>query len=132
MTLCYVLLVKFKTSHSQIITVLTIYRPPNNNHIIFFKEFSDLIHQHISPFLIILGDFNFHFNSTSYPHNKFKDICNELCLSQHVTETTHISGNVLDLIFTHNNYILLANQPTNYTLLTDHYAIKCTLNIKKI
>ena len=131
MTLCDVLLVKFKTSQSQIITVLTIYRPPNNNHIIFFKEFSDLIHQHISPFLIILGDFNFHFNSTSYPHNKFKDICNELCLSQHVTETTHISGNVLDLIFTHNNYILLAKQPTNSTLLTDHYAIKCTLNIKK-
>ena len=112
MTLCDVLLVKFKTSQSQIITVLTIYRPPNNNHIIFFKEFSDLIHQHISPFLIILGDFNFHFNSTSYPHNKFKDICNELCLSQHVTETTHISGNVLDLIFTHNNSILLAKQPT--------------------
>ena len=27
--------------------------------------------------------------------------------------------------------ILLANQPTNSTLLTDHYAIKCTLNIKK-
>ena len=37
------------------------------------------------------------------------------------TETTHISGNVLDLIFTHNNSILLAKQPTNFTLLTDHY-----------
>ena len=36
MTLCDVLFVKFKTSHSQIITILTIYRPPNSNHIIFY------------------------------------------------------------------------------------------------
>ena len=44
---------------------------------------------------------------------------------------THISGNVLDIIFTHNTSTLLANQPTHFTLLTDHYAIKCTLNINK-
>ena len=72
MTLCDVLLVKFKTSQSQLLTVITIYRPPTTNHILFFKEFSDLLHQHISPFLIILGDFNFHFNSKSNPHNQIQ------------------------------------------------------------
>ena len=33
---------------------------------------------------------------------------------------------------THNNSTLLANQPTNSTLLTDHYAIKCTFKISNI
>ena len=50
MTLCSVLLVKFKISHSQIITLLTIYRPTNNNRILFLKELSVLIHQYISPY----------------------------------------------------------------------------------
>ena len=35
-------------------------------------------------------------------------------------------------MYTHNTYTLLANQPTNSTLLTEQYVKKCTVNIKNI
>ena len=50
---------------------------------------------------IILGDFNMHINDiNSNDACIFKDTLTALGLTQHVTTSTNVKGNMLDLIFT--------------------------------
>ena len=50
---------------------------------------------------IILGDFNMHINDSN-PNNAytFIDTFTALGLTQHVTMSTHVKGNILNLMFT--------------------------------
>ena len=60
------------TYNNSMITLLLIYRPPNNDYNTFFTDFTELVHGY-STFsnLIILGDFNFHFDSVLNHHLTF-------------------------------------------------------------
>ena len=50
---------------------------------------------------IILGDFNMHMNYiNSNEVGIFKDTLTALGLTQHIITSTHVKGNILDLIFT--------------------------------
>ena len=50
------------------ITIITIYRPPNFEYITFYSDFSDIIHTYsLHNNLIVLGDFNFYFDSNFKP-----------------------------------------------------------------
>ena len=83
------------------ITIITIYRPPNFEYITFYSDFSDIIHTYSSHNnLIVLGAFNFHFDSNLKQHLHFKLLCNELNLLQYVNFPTHTHGHTLDLILT--------------------------------
>ena len=81
--------------------------------------------------LIILGDFNFHFDSDYNQHLTFKRLGNELNLTQHVNFPTYSHGHKLDIILTLSSSNLI-NRITRSTLLTDHYAIDCNINIFKL
>ena len=51
--------------------IIVIYRPPKADFSIFFDEFHDLINDalHLNAYkVIIVGDFNYHFDSSSSPH----------------------------------------------------------------
>ena len=114
------------------ITLLLIYRPPNNDYNTFFTDFTELVHGY-STFsnLIILGDFNFHFDSVLNHHLSFKRLCTELNLTKHVNFPAHSHGHTLDIILTLFSSNLI-NRITRSTLFTDHYAIDCHINITKL
>ena len=80
---------------------------------------------------IICGDFNIKYNTEFTDVANFADLLDCAGFIQHVTDSTHVSGNVLDLIITHrcSNIISSAVIPT--TLLTDHHAVEYELRYRK-
>ena len=127
-TNCDLLLTKIKHNNLSL-SLLLIYRPPNNDYRSFITDFTDIIHDHSTENLLILGDFNFHVNTDLLHYYKFKMTYNELNLTQHVNFLTHIHGNTLDLILTFTDSKLLNKPPVRHTLLTDHYSIDFTITM---
>ena len=83
--------------------IIVIYRHPKPDFSTIFNEFSDLINaflHHNEYKLMIVGDFNYHFDSSFQPHSLFKKLTESIGLHQHINCPTHVSGNILDLIFT--------------------------------
>ena len=91
------------TSKNFTVNFLLVYRPPLASTLnCFTDEFlvllEDIIAQHQN--IIILGDFNIHFNDDLDPDTiQFKDTMLALGLQQHVTESTHNLGNILDHVY---------------------------------
>ena len=70
------------TYHAKSITLLVIYRPPitrNNGSSVadFFSEFSDILDEYVSlaDELVIVGDFNFHFDAPDNMCTVFPNCC---------------------------------------------------------
>ena len=78
----------------------TIYRPPKPNNA-FLQEFSAFLTNlcPVSPNLILLGDFNIHWDSINNVFTKdFTSCLDSFGLQQHVDFPTHSKGHILDLI----------------------------------
>ena len=80
----------------------------------------------------MVGDFNFHVDQPD-DHNAsvFLDILDSADLGQHVTEATHKKGHTLDLVITRKSAHLVSNLSVKRGLPSDHYAIKCYINISR-
>ena len=77
------------------------------------------------------GDFNLHINNENYEHAAtFKESMIALGLEQHVARPTHKSGNILDLIFTENNFEINIHTCMIGNLLSDHYMINCITSLR--
>ena len=124
-------------SHPQNhITFACIYRPPPSTqnkltNSMFFTDFDTLLDHYssLTGKLVILGDFNFHYDQQDNPDTK------RLCLSlrnhnltQHVTQPTHQRGHTLDWLVTRDND-LIVNTDISTDLPSDHSAILATLNL---
>ena len=118
------------------VIVLLVYRPEpsQRNHYNlsdFFDEFSDLISQiqgNKKP-LLIIGDFNFHLNSTKDVNaRKFNEVLSMFNLTQHVKGPTHVAGNTLDLVITRQNCQIVQSCITD-ELISDHCSILVNLNL---
>ena len=112
-----------------ILHVIVCYRPPDNPYKQFFVDFTDIIHGLYDKNLLILGDFNFHFDSNINPHNDFQRLCSDINLNQHVSTPTHKHGHTIDLYLTKSNSNLIISCPKQSTLLTDHYVITSQLDL---
>ena len=62
---------------------------------------------------------------------KFLNILSNRNLSQHITESTHIAGHTLVLVITNSDDDIRIDFPTIGNLISDHYAVKCSLSIFK-
>jgi hypothetical protein len=83
------------------------------------------------PF-IITGDFNIHVNSkTDCDSLKFVDLLLSMGLQQHVEFSTHVSGNILDLVITREVDSILGSLPRPDHIFSDHMAISFGLNSSK-
>ena len=96
-----------------------------------FKEFNDLILTipiSTKSQTTILGDLNYNFHSTQYPHSSFKYIIDSLDMNQVVHFPTHTAGYTLDLIFcrSHDSCNCLIKCAKS-DLLTDHFIITFTV-----
>ena len=81
---------------------------------------------------IILGDFNMHINDTnSNDACTFLDTFTALGLTQHVTMSTHVKSNILNLMFTEeiSNIKLTSCQAGPF--LSDHKLVTASLNIHR-
>ena len=125
---------------SSIICIIVIYHPPISvknglTHAAFFDDFSSLLKRLVSSTgrLLLAGDFNFHVNDSSdNTANKFLDLLScfnlEVC---NVHTPTHKNNNTLDLIITRSGEETVLNLSINDPVISDHFAVLCTLAIKR-
>ena len=130
LTNCQALFLKIKINHLSIFDILLVYRPPSTPTQLFTSELTHILTQIPLNKLIILGDFNYHYDENKYPHI-FKQTIETLSLKQHITFTTHIHGHIIDIVLTSINSQIYISEITRGELITDHYMIKFNINIKK-
>ena len=78
--------------------------------------------------VIILGDFNVHFNN-AFKSARLRNLLQDFQLTQHVSDSTHKTGNTIDFVITHMHENLLISVVVRDYALSDHHTVECTLNI---
>ena len=119
---------------SAILRIIVIYRLPRPDYSIFFDELSDCINDslHSSSFkFICMSDLNYNFESIYQAHSLFRKLTESLGLHQHVSCPTHISGNILDLIFTPNDTPTQFISPCIRSDLLTDYLIHTSSSLRK-
>ena len=119
------------------INFFCLYRPPpsqrnNLSDSMFLQQFPKLLEfAHTTPgCLLILGDFNFHFDCPSDPcMAKILDFLNIFNLEQSVRTPTHKGGHIIDWIIHRPSDNILQNTNISYELSSDHYCITCQLDV---
>ena len=86
-----------------IFDILLVYRPPSTPTQLITSELTHILTQIQLNKLIILGDFNYHYDENKYHHNIFKQTIETLSLKQHITFVTHIHGHIIDIVLTSIN-----------------------------
>jgi hypothetical protein len=120
------------------VRIITVYRPPPSTKnkftvAMFMDEFSAFISDILTAKenLLILGDFNFHVDDAACSKAKqFIKLIDSFCLDQHVNQTTHEDGHILDLVMTRSNCELVSNFSVLDTGVSDHYWVHFLLNQK--
>ena len=117
-----------------------IYHPPpslrnkttNNMFVDEFLEFtSTTLPSHTNN--IYIGDFNLHLSDEADTDSAiFRDATEAMGLYQHVAFLTHQSGNTLDLVLSDLGQETSVMTTNPGPFITDHRAIVCTLNLKKL
>nr|DBA11553.1 TPA_asm: ORF13 [Malaco herpesvirus 2] len=117
----------FKITNYLTLRFNLIYKPTG----VFSKDFADdmnlLINKKRTSHgkFLLLGDFNFHLDEIGKDMNaqKFSSFLNSHNLIQHVTQSTHNRGHILDLIITKNKELSINNISVNQSVKSDHKAI---------
>ena len=82
--------------------------------------------------LLITGYFNIHmdeFNNTDTMH--LSEILETMGLQQHVTQSTHEKGHILDLVITRWCDDVIDGVPILDYLFSDHFSVLCNLKMTK-
>ena len=135
---CFELLEVVLTIRSTHVRLVALYRPPpsKRNGLTksqFFTEFREYLHSlsTSSGILVIVGDFNFHWDNPSHTDTvNMKDILEEYGLCQHINEQTHTSGHTLDWVITRSSDNIVNSSEVS-SLISDHHAVHFTLNLEK-
>jgi hypothetical protein len=114
---------------SRHFNVLLVYRPPVLKPPLklddFLREFNELLllASDVQGELVIAGDFNLHIDNISSPGTaRFLELLNNYDLQQHVTQSTHSGGHVLDLVITCSEHPVTDVQVVDYSL-SDHSSV---------
>ena len=116
--------------HKESFYFLNIYRPPSSSTTSFFEPFQSLLEDihHTTENLVIIGDFNFHLETTCSNSKAFDSFIDSFDLIQKVNLTTDIHGHTLDLVLTKSNNDNISNVHTT-DAFSDHFSISFTLNL---
>jgi len=109
----------------EIVRLCVIYRPPTSSKLgqpisTFLDEMQDYIDSRttMSGSLLLLGDFNFHFDDNSNADTlRLKDMFSGLNLDQHVNGSTHKHGHYLDLVLTRANELDILNMRPAFQII---------------
>lgn len=121
------------------VSVHIIYRTPySEEHPVpmsrFWAEFDTYLNDNLlnQNNILITGDFNIHVNKPELADTvHFQSILDRYALKQSVTCPTHIGGNTLDLIITHDNEFLVTTVPSDELYISDHSFVVCDINVPK-
>ena len=127
------------TSKNFTVNLLLVYQPPLASTLnCFTDEFlvllEDIIAQHQN--IIIVGDFNIHLtfisNDDLDPDTiQFKDTMLALGLQQHVTESTHNLGNILDHVYSESLSNIQVLNVKCMDFISDHKTIIGHINLSR-
>ena len=119
------------------INLCLFYRPPSSGSHIFdsLVSYLDSICAGSLSNFIFLGDFNVNFTDRFHPyHATLESIMSLYCLSQHVSDPTHIhhsgSDSTIDLLFTSEDSQLHTCETVPPLANSDHYGILSVFNKK--
>ena len=122
-------------SCSQLLRLVVVYRPPSSPFNIFLAEFSALLETLVvsSGKFLICGVFNLHVDCQNDRNAAlFLDLVDSFTMKCFDTHTpTHKSGHTLDLLITRNDSTLLSSLNIEDPLLSDHFAVHCSLAVLK-
>ena len=125
---------------SDTFSIIAIYRPPySRKHQITISMFTDDFISFVEETLpdlknpIILGDLNINIIDTDNADAiTFVDSMEALGLVQHVSEYTHMAGNIPDLIYTFQGDGLSVQYCSVGPFVSDHRIVLAAINLRKL
>ena len=123
------------SANNKTMSLFPIYRPEPNmvSMDTFFSEFSSYLEMIsiLSHEILILGDFNVHMDMKDNPNSrKFMDIVSGFNLVQHVMESSHESGHILDLVISRRNDFVSNVIAGEY--FSDHKVISFNIKLRRL
>ena len=104
------------------------HRPPSSSMSNGFLE--DLGRCDSPNEVIICGDFKVHYaNAQSTAASNLADLLDNTSFVQHVSNSTHVNGNSLELGITARDSMLIASPVASTTLVADHHTVECDMHI---
>ena len=120
---------------STSLCLTALYRPPQSSHPKFMSELSDLLEEQSSGNLnsIIMGDFNFPMNTPDHPAvQNLLTILDSANYQQLVSQSTHVSGNILDLVIYPSTASVSVNIcGADWSVSSDHCAVLGDVRLPK-
>jgi hypothetical protein len=114
---------------SEKIRIVTIYRRPGNSKVDFLQDFESMLESSNGDKRIFTGDFNLHVENPDKNDRDFLDLIKSHGLVQHVKESTHEKGGILDLILSRPSDRLVNNVRVGNDF-SDHKSVECTISIE--
>ena len=123
--------IRLKTPH-ETYCIICIYRKQEVHVSDFLIEIDTLLDHATNTLdesIIVLGDFNIHFDVKEKSSTDVINVFNNYQLTSTVTEPTHNHGHILDQIFYNENTLKFPLKPSVHSDLTcsDHYPISFTI-----
>ena len=114
--------------------LVVVYRPPSSSVTTFIDEFTSLLESCVldgHP-IILSGDFNIHWdNQENSSTRQIRDLFEAFGLQQHVSESTHIKGHILDYIVTRDTDNLQISDICVGDMISDHNLVSCSFLFSK-
>ena len=113
--------VKIPLENKQIMIMITVYRlrfvPVGE----FIEEFEELLEKYTVLYddFVIVGDVNIHMETEESSAKKFKELLDLFDLEQHVMESTHIKGHIIDAVITPNKNSYIMNMTIRVITLSE-------------
>jgi hypothetical protein len=114
---------------SEKVRIVTIYRRPGNSKVDFLQDFESMLESSNGDKRIFTGDFNLHVENPDKNDRDFLDLIKSHGLVQHVKESTHEKGGILDLILSRPSDRLVNNVRVGNDF-SDHKSVECTISIE--
>lgn len=111
---------------SEKIRIVTIYRRPGNSKVDFLQDFEGMLEASKGDKRIFTGDFNLHVENPDRNDRDFLDLIKSHGLVQHVKESTHEKGGILDLILSRPSDRLVKNVRVG-DYFSDHKSVELSL-----
>ena len=122
----------------QTVRTIVIYRPPPSTayqikESSFHEDFGKLVSSIKNKSLLILGDFNFHWDDPGNTHTRqLKQLFDSADLTQHVSNPTHRAGHILDWVVSRSNIPAFVHYVSvEDLLLSDHFLVRLKTNMKR-
>ena len=119
--------------------IATVYRPPpsSKNRLTnsqFLEDMEAMLTElsMLPGRLLIVGDFNLHFDDLNDKHvRSFRDLLEAVGMTQHITQPTDRDEYILDFVISRQCDALLQDVEVLPRCVSDHHAVTCQLQIAR-